>query len=121
MNEVRQEKQLKTQLNNMIADAQILKIEAAEKQREYNLKLQAIERLKKEIEKLNSNQNIKVSEHAIVRYFERVKGYDIKNIENEIVSEKILKMIETLGGTGKFPNEMGYKLIMQDYTVTTIV
>ena len=35
--------------------------------------------------KLNNSENLKVSEHAIVRYFERVKGFDIEQVEKEIL------------------------------------
>lgn len=60
MKEVRQYKQLQSQLNTMLGDADALKIEVANKQREYNQKKQAIEKLKKEMEKLNNKESLKV-------------------------------------------------------------
>ena len=105
MKEVRQYKQLQSQLNNQLADAIALKIEVASKQREYNQKLQAIEKLKNEMAKLNNSENIKVSEHAIVRYFERVKGFNIEQIEKEILSEQVLSLVEKLSCNGSYPND----------------
>lgn len=120
MKEVRQYKQLQSQLNNMLADAEALKIEVANKQREYNQKIQTIKKLKDEMSKLNNNKSLKISEHAIVRYFERVKGFDITQVEKEILSDKVLKMVDTLGGTGTYPND-GFSVKMKNYMVTTIV
>jgi hypothetical protein len=120
MKEVRQYKQLKSQLNIMLADADALKIEAANKQREYNQKLQAIDKLKFEMAKLNNSEKLKVSEHAIVRYFERVKGFDIEQVEKEILSEKVLILVDKLGGNGSYPND-GFSVVMKNYTVTTVV
>ena len=120
MKEVRQYKQLQSHLNTMLGDADALKIEVANKQREYNQKLKAIEKLKNEMAKLNNKESLKVSEHAIVRYFERVKGFDIEQVEKEILSEQVIKLVEQLGGNGQYPNE-GFSVVMKNYTVTTIV
>lgn len=120
MKEVRQYKQLQSQLNTMLADASALKIEVANKQREYNQKLQAIEKLKNEMKKLDSNEKPRVSEHAIVRYFERVKGFDIDQIEKEILSDQVLTLVDKLGGSGSYPNE-GFSVVMKNNTVTTVV
>ena len=120
MKEVRQYKQLQSQLNTMLGDADALKIEVANKQREYNQKLQAIEKLKNEMSKINNSENLKVSEHAIVRYFERVKGFDIEQVEKEILSEQVLNLVDKLGGNGSYPND-GFSVVMKPYTVTTVV
>jgi len=120
MKEVRQLKQLQSQLKNLMADEAAMKIELANKQREYSRKLQAIEKLKKEIYNIGQQETIKVSEHAIIRYFERVKGYNIEEIEKEILNEDIVSWVGKLGGTGTYPN-MGYSVIMKNNTVTTVV
>lgn len=120
MKEARKIKGLKSQLKIMEGDAEALKIELGNKQREYTSKLNAIKSIKEQIEQHESNKRIKVSEHAIVRYFERVKGFDISDIEKEILTEDVLNLIDKLGGTGGFPNN-NFKVLMKDYTVTTIV
>ncbi len=121
MKDVRKQKQLQSQLNDMLGDAEVLKNETANKQREYTQKLKAIDKLKSEIAKLDNNDTIKVSEHAIVRYFERVKGYDIRQIEKEILSQRVLDLIEKLGGNGHYPNEAGFSVVLRNNTVATIM
>jgi len=120
MKEIRKYKQLQTQLNTMLADADALKIEVANKQREYNQKLHAIERLKIEMQKLDNGSEVKISEHAIVRFFERVKGYNIEDIEKEILSAQVVTLIEKLGGNGTYPSE-NFSVVMKNNVVTTII
>ena len=120
MNDVRKIKQLQSQLNTMIGDSEVLKIELTNKQREYNQKLQTIKKLKDTITSLNNNTNVKISEHAIIRYMERVKGLDVTEIEKEILTDEVLSLIEKLGGNGKYPVK-DFQIVMKDYTVTTIV
>jgi hypothetical protein len=120
MKEVRKTKGLKTQLQKSLGDAEATKVKLRLINQEYQTKLNAIAELKAQIEKLESVKEPRVSEHAIVRYFERVKGYNIQEIENEILSEEVLNLVDTLGGSGGFPNK-DYQVVMKDYTVITIV
>lgn len=119
MKDVRKIKQLKSELENLEIDVSVLKIKLANVNTEFNHKKAAIEKLKEEIKKLSTTKNPKVSEHAIVRYFERVKGFDISKIEKEILTEEVLDLIEKLGGSGSYPNK-DFSVVMKDYTVTTI-
>lgn len=120
MKDVRKLKQLQTQLNTMKGDAEAMKIELSAKQTAYNQKLQSIKKLKQEIDKIDKVSELKVSEHAITRYFERVKGFEIGEIEDEILSESVRGLVEKLGGSGTYPNG-DYSVVIKDYTVTTIV
>lgn len=119
INDTRKIKQLQTQLLKAGSDADVLRVELGQKTKEYQQKLDTIKVLKAAIEKASKTTTLKVSDHAIIRYFERVKGYNIPEIEQEILSDKIRHMVETLGGNGTYPNE-GYSIVMRDYTVTTI-
>jgi hypothetical protein len=120
INDTRKIKQLRTQLLKTTSDADVLKIELGRKTKEYQQKLDSVKMLKAEITKASKTTTLKVSDHAIIRYFERVKGYDISEVEKEILSDKIKQMIETLGGNGTYPND-DYSIVMRDYTVTTII
>ena len=97
-----------------------MKVEIANRQRELAVKTRAMEDLKKQINSVNKNGELKVSEHAIVRYLERVRGVDIAEIENEILNDSVVSYVSKLGGNGKFPNG-GYQVVIKDFTVTTIV
>jgi predicted nuclease with TOPRIM domain len=120
MKDVRKRKQLQSQLNLMLGDAEALKIEVSNKQREYSDKLNAINRLKEEIARLDEDKNLRISEHAILRYLERVKGMDIEAIENEILTDTLKELVEKLGGNGSYPNN-GFQVRIKNYTITTIV
>jgi len=111
---------LKTQLKKIENDSQILKIELSNIQKSYQLKIRLIKELKSKIEAIQHDQTIYISEHAIVRYFERIKGYDIDLAKKEILSEETLILIEKLGGNGSYPSN-NFKIIMKDYTVVTVV
>jgi chromosome segregation ATPase len=119
MNDVRKIKQLQSQISILTADVEVLKIDISNKQKEQHQKLQTIANLKKAIEAMNDSE-VKVSEHAILRYLERVEGLDVSRVEKEILTDEVLKMVETLGGNGKYPLK-GFQLVMKDFTVTTIV
>lgn len=64
---------------------------------------------------------IRVSDHAIIRYLERVKGVDISEIKREILTPEICEYVSTLGGSGKFPAEEGFHIVMRNNTVITVV
>ena len=120
MKEVRQKKQLQSQLNILRGDAETMKLEIAQKQKEYALKLKAIAEIKEKLIELEKDKTVKISEHAIVRYFERVKGFDISQVEKEILTDEVLRLIETLGTNGTYPNK-DFKIILKDGTVTTVI
>lgn len=120
MNDVRKIKQLQSQMNAMVADLEVLKIEIGNKQRECVSKQKAIQKLKETIDSFSKDNTVKISEHAILRYMERVKGLNISDIEKEILTEEVLTLIDKLGGSGKYPVN-GFQIVMKDFTVTTVV
>lgn len=120
MDNERQKKQLQTQLNILRTDAEVLKTSISQKQKEYSQKLKAISDIENKIKSLNCNGELRLSEHALLRYFERVKGYDLTEIEKEIITDEVKRLVQTLGGSGKYPNN-DFQLVVKDYTITTIV
>jgi len=61
-----------------------------------------------------------VSEHAILRYLERVEGVNIGAIISKILHPKILEYSKTLG-SGSFPHPEGFKVVIRDNVITTII
>jgi transcriptional regulator of aromatic amino acid metabolism len=120
MIEARKLKNLQSQLNNLIGDYEALKVEVANKQREVSQKKYAIDVLKEQIFKMNNKKSIKVSEHAILRYLERISGLEIDNIEKLILNDEVLDMINKLGGNGAYPTNE-FKVVLKNYVVTTII
>lgn len=61
-----------------------------------------------------------ISEHAILRYLERVKGIDLEQIRSEMILPKMKVAMEQFkDGTFSGPNNC--KLVVKDNTVVTIL
>jgi hypothetical protein len=60
-----------------------------------------------------------VSEHALLRYLERVKGMDLNAIAAEILDDKSKELIEFAQGnvTLKRPD---YRVVVKDHVVVTV-
>ena len=120
MKNERLKKQLQSQINNLTADREALKTEISIKQSESKRKAEEINKLKAQIENLSKDKTLKVSEHAIVRYFERVKGFNIEEIQSSILNQNIRGLVSVLGD-GSFPHPDGYNVVFKDSTVVTIL
>ena len=69
-----------------------------------------------------TTDTVVVSEHAMVRYMERVLGYDLDVLTAAILPEKILQQIQVVG-SGEFPVESCEKkfvLIVRKNVVVTV-
>jgi len=67
------------------------------------------------------NKRLGISEHALLRYFERVKGFDLKEIKCEILSDPVVALVDKLGPSGSFPNSNGYRVVIKNNVVVTII
>lgn len=121
MDKIQRIKQIKTQLPALRDKSTELSKEIALKQKENQKIVNQLKKMEDELKELEDCPELKVSEHAILRYFERVKGYDINAIESEILSSEVMNMTKTLGDTGKFPHKEGFTVVMAKGTVTTII
>jgi archaellum component FlaC len=86
-------------------------------QKQIDDKKNSLNHIKREIFEL-INQKPMVTEHAMLRYIERVLKINLKDIENKILSERNLKIIDQLK-SGKIPME-GCKLIVKNKAVITV-
>jgi hypothetical protein len=120
MTDTRQIKMLQTKLEKEKQDFDVLQLEVSNKQKELAVKQRSIQSLKNAISQMNHTDKVKISEHALLRYFERVLGFDLKEVEQWILTDEVQNMIKTLGGNGKYPNEK-FTVVMKNYTVTTII
>ena len=124
MNGVKQDrlvKQLHSQLSELESEIESSKLEISNMQKELSLKVRNKESIEQKINDLKiDNKDIKLSEHALVRYFERVKGYNIEEIENEIITDELKKLVETLGLNGTYPFGE-YKLKVRNGIIVTLL
>lgn len=62
---------------------------------------------------------IHVSDHAVLRYLERVKGFDIDSIKDEMVTHELRVLVAGFGGEGEFPGP-GCRFLLKDKTIITV-
>jgi predicted nuclease with TOPRIM domain len=97
-----------------------LKQEQSEISRELTQKENKLKNIMEEISHLSPKKTI-VSEHAMLRYIERVIGTDLKEIKDSIVDPELEKLMGCLGN-GKYPIQDGkFQIIVKDGTVTTVL
>ena len=60
-----------------------------------------------------------VTDHALVRYMERVLGMDIETIRNSVLSSETKALIQALGN-GRIPMGNGFKAVVRGGFVVTI-
>ena len=99
-------------------------IEAIKIEREIlNNKLQSAERnlgkIREEIKKLKEGNKIIVSEHAMLRYIERVLGINLKEIEKRILTDEVKEQYKIVGN-GRFPINDEFRALIRDHVVVTI-
>jgi len=113
-------KGLQVRLEKATADRNALHAEAAillEKEKQ----LDSLKRiLSSEIKTLqDKNKTPIISEHALLRYIERVKGIDLEVLKKEIMTPQLATLIREMGN-GKHPSGGGFKAIVKNNTVITI-
>lgn len=68
----------------------------------------------------NRNSEPIVSEHALLRYIERVMGVDLEEVKNKILTSKLRNCLEKIP-SGSFPDPAGFVVKTKNRTVTTII
>lgn len=59
-----------------------------------------------------------ISEHALLRYIERVMGFDLDALRRQIMTDSVTSIIQSLPN-GRIPAE-GCRLVVQNGTVVTV-
>ena len=80
-----------------------------------------IKELTQRIQKLSAKSEAPiVSEHALLRYFERVGGLSLEIAISHILTKPIIGLIDEYG-SGTFPSENGFKVVVKNRTVVSIL
>jgi len=114
-------KGLETRRNKLQAQRKQLNIEIQEKQKESANMKSRIDMLQKKIEKLKSKKsnNLIISEHALLRYIERVIGIDLQEIQNKILPPEKVEKIKAMGNCTYGLGD--HKLTIKDGIVVTVL
>lgn len=83
-----------------------------------------IQKVSNEIRDINNKitlatKKLTLSEHAVIRYIERVMGVNFEEVRKKILTDKLIKLNEEVGD-GEFHLD-GFKVIIKDNVITTIV
>lgn len=71
---------------------------------------------KKEIKK-----RVKISDHALLRYLERVEGIDMGEVTDKILTEDLRKKISYFGDGSYHVAEGKFKVVVQDDVIITVI
>lgn len=115
-------KQLDTQLKILEGNRIALRNQVDDIQKQLSLNKQQITKINITIFDLKTkvDKEIEVSEHAILRYLERVIGMDIEAIKDKICTKELKSMVEILGNNGTYPVD-NFRVKMKDSTIVTIL
>jgi hypothetical protein len=111
-------KALQVQISKAKADAEIKKENLKVANQEYNQILEKIKNLETRLKEASTEPL--VTEHALLRYIERVYGIDLDVIKGDILTENTIQAIKTLG-SGKYPIGSGLKAVVKGGNVVSVV
>ena len=108
-------KDLKQELNDKELEVEALKAQLRGKQKELN-------KLETAYKHLCDSRELKVSDHATLRYMERIEGIDVDYYRDKILDKEILRQVERLGGNGTYVSEdRSYRVRIENNTVLTVI
>ncbi len=113
-------KQLERRFSEANARLKTLKAEQTDMNQRVQREQETLNTLRKQIDKLKQNNGrLVVSEHAILRYVERVMKLDLEEIRRKILPETLEEHIRTIG-SGVFPTET-HRIKVQNGVVITLL
>ncbi len=121
MKKVINEKKLQSHLHELEGEIQAGERAVADRRKELEEKGRIVSELKKTLETSVLQGKPVVSEHSIIRYIERVVGYDINDIKDDILHEKVLELVNKLGPNGTYPHPDGWSIVIKNNRVVTIL
>lgn len=120
MNDTSELKGLRTRRNKIEDELRLLNAEIGRLSSERDAKMKIVKQITDTIQSIEkSAKGIIVSEHAIMRYIERVLGFDVEKIKAGIVADVSSKWA-TLGD-GTYPiSTSGASVVVKNNTVITV-
>ena len=110
-------KGLQTRLSKLQGDYKPLVEAAKQAQRDQHTCLSRIKAIEAEIEGFKE-KDIIVTEHAVLRYLERIMGFDLEQINKSLLTDDVKLMIGKMGD-GKYPIDGG-RMIVKNNTIISI-
>lgn len=87
---------------------------------------QQVANITEKLEKLSAQialrkKSVAVTDHAIVRYMERVHQHDIAALRVAILPPHVEEQVKLLGGTGTFPVGDSHRVAVRNFAVVTVL
>jgi hypothetical protein len=118
LNKTRNLKMLQTMHYDMEAEEKLLNYQIKKLERERDKKRQKRVQL---AEKL-SPKDLVVSEHAILRYLERIEGMDMDRVRKILLDRQIIDCHKKLGNNGEYPSlDSTFKVKIKNNVITTVI
>ncbi len=116
-----EQKALETRRNELQAKRKVLNVEINDKQKESNQMLSKIKELQKQLDaiKVKAPKGIVITEHAMLRFLERVDGLDIEELQKRMMTDDQREIIENLE-TCKIKTPDHVTLIVKDKVLVTV-
>lgn len=111
------ETKINTHLQEVSEEKRLIQMRMKELQEELNKKEEVEKELKKKKEYI-SNKEPRVSDHALLRYFERIEGYNMEEIKKKILSPRVIDQMNILGSKGVYAADDFYVLVKNKTVVT---
>ena len=112
-------KKLYTRRRSIKEDLDIINDELYTKTRQQILKIRELKKIDKQLETARKGELI-ITEHAIIRYMERVKHLDVDDVKALVVPPDTRELIKKFGN-GKFPAGGTHHVIVKNNMVITIL
>lgn len=113
-------KKLQSQLAQQQANLDALTLQRRSIDQQITAATKGLQTLRDKVRELEeAAEGLIVTEHAMLRYIERVFGIDLKELEGRILTSRLLEQVSQLG-SGKFPIDDGVKAVVKGNKVVTI-
>lgn len=114
-------KQLKSRSTKLTVECGELDKQVKKLQRKFNSTSNELSQLDKKIKNLESSScgDLIVTEHAVIRYIERVMGIDLVQVTSQILTKDVEQMAKSLG-SGKFPTGNGFRAIVKGNSIVSV-
>lgn len=112
-------KGIQTQICQLESDIELDKMQISTTQKQMTTKQRRLSELKAMEKALTTKKELIVSEHAILRYLERVCGLNIEDTISRIKNDQILSIYNQLGNSGKYPCDE-FSAVVRDNVIVTI-
>lgn len=113
-------KSLEVRKNDIENDIKLLKGQREEINKRIEKEESQLKNIKNQLETIRKRDGgIVITEHAILRYLERVKGINLETAKEEILSPKAREIALTLNN-GKIPSG-NHKVILKNNRVVSVV